>query len=226
VATAAVSERLNSVETLEDLLARLGNIPLSRVRFHPPPGTATERDLIAARNGPRPRLCELIDGVLVEKTVGTRESLLASLIVHFIWDYLELHDLGIALGADGAVRLWRGRVRVPDAAFVSWAQLPDGQLPEEPIASIFPDLAVEVISKNNTLAEIAIKLHDFFQAGTRIAWIVFPRTRTAKIYSSPDDFRPVARNGNLVADDVLPGFSLSLAKLFSKGTRPRRKPRA
>jgi Uma2 family endonuclease len=225
VATAAVSERLNSVETLEDLLARLGNIPLSRVRFHPPPGTATERDLIAARHGPRPHLCELIDGVLVEKTVGTRESLLASLIVHFIWDYLELHDLGIALGADGAVRLWPGRIRVPDAAFVSWAQLPDGQLPDDPIAGIFPDLAVEVVSKNNTLAEIALKLDDFFRAGTRIAWVVFPKTRTAKVYSSPGEFKPVARNGKLVAGEVLPGFSLSLAKLFSRGTRTKRKSR-
>src|SRR5438132_879889 len=197
MATATLSEPFEPVETLADLLTRLGNIPLSRVRFHPPPGTATERDVIAARQGPRPRLCELIDGVLVEKAVGTRESLLASLIVHYIWDYLEVHDLGIALGADGIVRLWLGRIRIPDAAFFSWAQFPSGELPDEPIASIVPDLAVEVVSKNNTLDEIDLKLKDYFRAGTRVAWVVFPKTRTAKAYTSPSKFKPVGRTGKL-----------------------------
>src|SRR2546423_13611893 len=97
VATASIGEPLEAVENLADLLARLGNIPLHRVLFHPPPGTATERDVIAVRGSAHPRMCELIDGVLVEKAMGTREALLAGLILHFLWDFLEEHDLGIAL---------------------------------------------------------------------------------------------------------------------------------
>ncbi len=56
-------------ETLADLLERLGDVPLERIRISPPLGTATERDVleIAARSG---RLCELIDGVLVGETRG------------------------------------------------------------------------------------------------------------------------------------------------------------
>ena len=58
--------------TIADLLAKLGNIPPSRVRLRPFPGTATEQDVIdiEAREG---RLCELVDGVLVVKTVGFDE---------------------------------------------------------------------------------------------------------------------------------------------------------
>src|SRR5437879_4543891 len=53
------------LETLADLLEKLGDVPLDRIRLQPPPGTATEEDVIAARNAPERRLCELVEGVLV-----------------------------------------------------------------------------------------------------------------------------------------------------------------
>ena len=64
------------IETLADLLRQLGGISPERVRFRPLPGTATERDVldVQTREG---RLCELVDGVLVEKGIGFRESFLA-----------------------------------------------------------------------------------------------------------------------------------------------------
>ena len=50
----------------------LGGIPLDRILFHPPPGTATEQDVIDQEA--RSRLCELVEGVLVEKAMGYLES--------------------------------------------------------------------------------------------------------------------------------------------------------
>src|SRR5215213_8886450 len=80
---------------------RLGGIPLVRIRRNPPPGTATEADLLRP-HGP---ICELIDGVLVEKPMGTKESLLAVRIVRLLGDFVEPGDLGVVLGADGVLRL-------------------------------------------------------------------------------------------------------------------------
>ncbi len=62
--------------TVADMQQQLGGIPLARIRMVPPPGTATEEDVLAvhARTG---RLCELVDGTLVEKVMGYRESRLA-----------------------------------------------------------------------------------------------------------------------------------------------------
>ena len=59
--------------TLADLLEELGEVPPSRILLTPAPGTATEQDVLEAerRTGCAP---ELIDGVLVEKTVGYPES--------------------------------------------------------------------------------------------------------------------------------------------------------
>lgn len=76
-----------SDRTLADLLHRLGDIPASRVLIDPPLGTATEKDVIAvhARDG---RLCELVDGTLVEKTMGFDESRVAIELAIFLGEYL------------------------------------------------------------------------------------------------------------------------------------------
>ena len=55
--------------TAVDLVERFGAIPLSRVVQHPPPGIATEQDVIDLDDH-QDRLCELVDGTLVEKTVA------------------------------------------------------------------------------------------------------------------------------------------------------------
>jgi Uma2 family endonuclease len=202
--------------SLADLVKQLGGIPLKRIWTRPPPGSATEKDLIAAAKLPRGKLLELVDGVLVEKAVGTREALLAGLIVSYLWDYLRKHKLGKALPGDGQLRLEPGLVRVPDVAFISWARMPGGKFPKSPIAGLVPDLAVEVLSRGNTKGEIARKLRDLFFSGTKLAWVIDPRTETAKVYRGPDDFREVGKTGTLGGEDVLPGFSLKLQDLFAE----------
>ena len=67
-------------ETVAELLKRLGDIPPSRIRLQPPPGTATEKDVIAAE-AKTGRLCELVDGVLVEKAMGYYEDLLGCVLI-------------------------------------------------------------------------------------------------------------------------------------------------
>ena len=86
-----------------DLVKRLGKIPLDRICFTPPPGTATERDLRAAmrHNG---RLYELVDCTLVEKPMGLSESMIAGQILRKIGNFAEEHDLGMPSAPDGTVR--------------------------------------------------------------------------------------------------------------------------
>src|SRR5262249_56542082 len=79
-------------ETLADLHRRLGGIPLERIRCQPPPGTATEEDVLLRPNGEK-RLFELVDGVLVEKAMGFYEARLASVLVYLLERFLEGRDL-------------------------------------------------------------------------------------------------------------------------------------
>jgi Uma2 family endonuclease len=201
--------------TLADFWTHLGDIPPERIRMTPLPGTATEQDVIEAesRTG---RICELIDGVLVEKTMGYRESFIASQIIYLIQVFLQTRNLGIVLAPDGTLEILPQQVRIPDVSFISWDHFPDRKLPDEPIPALAPELAIEVLSKGNTEREMQRKLRDYFAAGVRLVWYIDPRTRSAKAYTAEDQFVEVPESGALSGGDVLPGFELPLKELFDK----------
>ena len=207
-------------ETLADLLERLGNVPLERVRVHPAPGTATEADVLARPAGQK-HICELVDGVLVEKAMGYYESLLAALLIGFLRRYLEEHDLGIVLGEAGPLRLAPGLVRIPDVSFIAWERFPDRRLPAEPMPDLAPDLAVEILSPGNTGREMERKRAEYFAAGTRLVWIVSPGDRTVQVWTSPADVRLLGEDAILDASPVLPGFRLPIRDWF--GAAPPRR---
>jgi Uma2 family endonuclease len=210
--------RKRTYRTLESLFRRLGPIPPARVRLSPAPGTAEEHHVleIAAKED---RLCELVDGVLIEKDMASFESQLAALIVYFLLRHLESGDLGVVLGADGMLRLAPGLIRIPDVSFISWEQIQEETFPDDPIASLYPDLAVEVISAGNSPGEMRRKLRDYFGAGTQLVWFIYPKTRTAEVYISLRQRKVLTEADSLLGGDVLPGFELSLEKLFTRAAR-------
>jgi Uma2 family endonuclease len=196
-------------------LHALGNVPLDRVIFDPLPGTATEVDLLRFVEREK-RLCELIDGTLVEKPMGFAEAQIAMLLGAFLTVYARQHDLGIVAGADSTLRMRSsGRVRLPDVLFISYGRLPGRKLPPERVPELAPDLAVEVLSASNTTDEINQKLDDYFQSGTRLVWVVDPRTRCIAVYHGADQpTRILSETDSLDGERVLPGFSLAVSELF------------
>jgi Uma2 family endonuclease len=205
--------------TVADLLNHLGGIPPERIRAVPPPGTATEQDALEAesRTG---RICELIDGVLVEKTVGYYESLLAVLVARILGDFVEQHRLGVVAGEAGPLKILPHQVRIPDVSFIAWDRFPGGRLPKEPIPALAPDLAVEVLSKGNTPGEMQRKLRDYFQAGVRLVWYLDPQARAVSVYTSVEQCVVIAADQVLDGGDVLPGFQLPLAEFFARAENP------
>ena len=201
--------------TAMDLGQRFGSLPLRRIRFDPFPGTATEQDVLDLHQR-EDRLYELIDGVLVEKPMAFRESCLASFLVTMLKVFAMRHNLGTVAGADGMMRLWPGRVRIPDVAFISWDRLPGRRLPDAPIPDLAPDLAVEVLSPSNTDEEMRQKRQDYFDAGTRLVWIVEPVSRTVAVWTAPDQSTFFREDETLDGGTVLPGFSLPLRQLFAE----------
>ena len=224
MATATVSAP-KRLETFADLLRQIGDVPLDRIRVRPAPGTATEKDVIEALDGPEKLICELVDGVLVEKAVGSKESLLAGLIVQLLWNHLDKDDLGVVLPGDGPVRLKLGLVRIPDVSFIPWSRMPGGVFPDDPIAPVVPTLAIEVLSESNTKAEMARKLRDYFDAGVRLVWFIEPTTEAATVYTSLTKARQIDAEGTLEGGKVLPGFTLPLKSLFARANRKQPKAR-
>jgi Uma2 family endonuclease len=201
--------------TLADLLTHLGGIPAERVRLCPPPGTATEEDVIRIERE-EDRLCELIDGVLVEKVMGFHESKLAGWIIHLLHQYLEGNDLGEVTAPDGTMRLMPGLVRIPDVSFVSHERLAECSNPNAAIPDLAPDLAVEVPSEGNTPGEMKRKLKEYFFCDVTVVWLVDPRRRTVQVSTAPDQSALFTEGQELTGEPVLPGFRVPVARIFAK----------
>jgi Uma2 family endonuclease len=206
---------LTEALSVADLLEELGGISPSRVRVRPPPGMATEQDVINIHDREN-RLFELIEGVLVEKIMGYYEGRSAAVLIFFLETFLTDHNVGITAGADGMMRLSSGLVRIPDVSFISWDRLPGHRVPREPIPQLAPNLAVEVLSEGNTRAEMERKLRDYFAAGAELVWYIDPETRSAQVWTSLDDSVVVEEQGTLEGGTVLPGFRLPLREYFAR----------
>jgi Uma2 family endonuclease len=203
----------NRYRTVADLLKELG-VPPQRVRLQPTPGTATEKDLLKAC-AEKP-LCELVEGTLVEKPMGMRESLLAAVIIELMGGFVRRRHLGAVFAPDAPHRMGVRLVRLPDVAFISRARLATIPRPLPQIAPIGPDLAVEVLSPSNRPGELARKRREYFGAGTRLVWQIDPRKRTAEVFTAPTVSTRFDESQSLDGGAVVPGFSLSLRDLFAE----------
>ncbi|MFI5461142.1 MAG: Uma2 family endonuclease [Isosphaerales bacterium] len=215
----AINRPRRKTWTLADLYRRFGPMPFERIRQNPPPGTATVDDVVRL-NDHEDRLYELVDGILVEKTVGYEESYIAGEILTRLKNFVERRKLGLVNGEGGMVKLDIDLVRIPDVSFVSWDRVPGRKFPTEQVPPLVPDLAVEVISPSNTPKEMDEKLHEYFEKGGRLVWFVRPKSRVVDVYTAPDRFTRLTASARLDGGDVLPGFSVQVGKLFQKPKAP------
>jgi len=211
--------------TFGDVLDKLGGVGPDRVVFIDPPGTATVRDLIEV-HAATGRRYELVDGFVVENPMGGVESFLAMELGFFIRDYLRTNNIGFIFGESGVVRIMPKLARAPDVAFFSWSKRPDRTIPDEAVPRLVPDIAVEILSRSNSSAEMERKLQEYFAAGVLLVWIINPKSRSASVYTSPTEFTRLTSVDALDGGDVLPGFLLPLATLFAQlGPAPKAKPK-
>lgn len=202
-------------KTVGELLDHLGGVPPHRVLLVPTPGTATEQDVLDMDDR-HDRLCELVDGVLVEKAMGFHESCLTILLANYLVSFARQGDLGVVSGPDGPLRVSPSQVRLPDLAFFSRQRFRGRKKRGEPILDLAPDLAVEVLSKSNTRREMDRKLREYFAAGTRLVWYVDPKKRCVSVYTQPGQPTLLREDQVLDGGAVLPGFTLPLRELFAE----------
>jgi|ERR1043165_9084044 Uma2 family endonuclease len=198
--------------SLADVLHDLGDIDASRIRWNPFPGTATVEDATKI-DVHQERLCELVDGVLVERAMGFQEDYLAICIATLLSNFVSPKNLGLVLGSQALMRIFPNQIRIPDVSFLSWSRL-KGKIPKEAAPLIAPDLAVEVISPGNTKGEMRRKCREYFQAGTLLVWMVNPRKRTVTVHTASDSFEILGESHTLTGGSVLPGFSINVKALF------------
>src|SRR6185437_8122023 len=75
----------------------LGVVAMNRIIFDPWPGAATESVLLLFVERDK-RLCELIDGTLVEKPMGYWEGIIAINLATLLAAFVNQHSLGAVSG--------------------------------------------------------------------------------------------------------------------------------
>jgi Uma2 family endonuclease len=212
-------------DTFADFHARLSGIPLDRIWMAPPPGTATEVDLLAAWTTPPHRRPELVDGTLIEKLGSFLGGVILGTLIGQIGRFVEERELGVCLLGNLPFRLRPDLIRVPSFSFTPWERLPNQELPDEEIASFTPALVIEVPNATNTGAELERKSREYIGAGCRVVWVIDPRQKSARVYTSAKRFKELAETDTLDGGKVLPGFKHKLADLFASTKPPKKKPR-
>jgi Uma2 family endonuclease len=178
---------------------------------------ATEELLATIRQTiPDDLLYEVVDGQIVEKRMGARESEIATILGAFLFQFARANRLGRAL-VEFMFRIdaEKDLKRRPDVAFVSSSRWPyHRRIPKVSVWDMVPDLAIEVISESYTAYEVLKKLHEYFDAGVSRVWVVYPDQAEVYVYSSPKQVEVIGLGQELDGGVLIPGFRLPVAALF------------
>jgi Uma2 family endonuclease len=184
--------------------------------------TATEELLTAdeflRRHGDESGV-ELVKGRIVRCAAPEApQGYVSSAITARIYNFVHQHKLGRVFSHDTFVRTKRGEggesVRGPDVAFVSYERLPAGPVAKGPIP-VPPNLVVEVRSPRDRISQLSAKASEYIEAGVTVVLVIDPDTESAAVYRE-DEFPIRMHNGDeLTLPDVLPGFALRVADLFT-----------
>jgi Uma2 family endonuclease len=173
----------------------------------------TTADQLFAANLPH---CELVGGELfVMSPAGFDHGRYASRIVAALDNYVTSRGLGVVTTAEAGFQIARNpdTVRAPDVAFVRANRIPPGG-----VKGFFqgaPDIAVEVVSPTDRAGEVAEKVQDWLQAGCAMVWVVDPENGTVAVYCSRNGREILAIGDLLTGGDVLPEFSMPVARIFA-----------
>ena len=160
---------------------------------------------------------DLIQGFLCirDKFGGAmRGEVVASLLVEMA-NFVKPRRLGHVSGAGVGVILGRNpdTVRSSTVIFISADRLP---LSERPTGfyEIAPDIAAEVASFNDSIAEVHDKARMWRSHGVPLVWAAYPETRTIDVHRADGSITTLTETDTLDGEDVLPGFAVSVSDIF------------
>ena len=165
-------------------------------------------------NAPNKRT-ELVRGrLIVHEPPGGRHGYVAANLAFRLNQHTDLTGAGAVFVGDVGFTLRRDpdTVRGPDVAFASEHRLP------QPIPNSYlelaPDLVVEVLSPDDRPGEVLTKIGDWLDAGARLVWVIDPERRLARVYRADGTESMRDETGQLLGEDVLPGFSCTLGAIL------------
>ncbi len=158
---------------------------------------------------------ELIKGELREMApLGGTHGSASSRIAYYVSAIVYEQDLGDVFAAETGFLVSRNpdTVLAPDFAFVVKDRLPT-PLPQSYVP-VIPDMVLETRSPNDTKREVADKVDHWLALGVRLVWELNPQTRILSVHRPNQAPRLLITGDTLDGEDVLPGLSVPVERLF------------
>jgi Uma2 family endonuclease len=175
----------------------------------------TPEELLAMPDGGH---YELIDGELRERNVGALSNLVTIRVSTMLENHCRPHDLGWLFSSEQGYQCFPEkprRVRRADVSFIRRERYSLEEIESIGFMTIAPDLAVEVVSRNDLASEdVEEKVDEYILAGVRLVWVVYPVTRTVYVIRGDGTGYRLRSGDELTGEDVIPGFRCRVADLF------------
>lgn len=158
---------------------------------------------------------ELVRGELIETLPpGVQHGIIALALGVYLRLWAQSSQASY-VGVEAGFRLDHDpdTVRGPDVFFISGERVAGSDIPVG-FGEFAPDLAVEVVSPNETAEARREKVDDYLQAGSRLVWEIYPRRREVVAHTPDGRAQTFRSTDTLAAPDVLPGFTCPVAALF------------
>ena len=145
---------------------------------------------------------------------GGRHGLVAAILSMLLRLWAKNGPHG-CVGVESGFLLTRNpdTVRGPDVFYIRADRIPSTGIPEG-FWMIHPDVAVEVVSPNETAEDVREKVRDYLTAGTPLVWVIYPRTQEVVAHTPDGLARTYSRDEILDAPTILPDFTCAVNTLF------------
>ena len=169
-------------------------------------------------NLPDDRRYEMVDGELVElPPMRIFNATVAGTIGRLFGNYIASDRLPflVNVGASFRLGLSRANFRIPDVSVTDVRQAPSSIADEGGVLEGYPDIAVEVISPADAYVDVIEKAQLYLMQGVATVLLVDLYHREVTVRQSTGEIRVLIADDVLTGEPTLPGFSCSVAEIFS-----------
>ncbi|HEX4263878.1 MAG TPA: Uma2 family endonuclease [Verrucomicrobiae bacterium] len=159
---------------------------------------------------------ELWDGKIIPMSPARpKHGAVIARLTHYLTNHIYEHKLGEIFDGQTGFRLGIEHCFQPDISFVSGERmkliLPQGL---DGMFQAAPDIAIEVLSPSDSFTKVEKKMQLYLAHGARLGWMVDTKNKTIRVYRPGQPFELLRSSQLLSGNSVLPGFRISLAKIF------------
>lgn len=150
---------------------------------------------------------------LIEKTEAMRqeEFYIATNLTKFFFQFIEPR-IGGTLIQEGETWTSKVKWRKPDLAFYTSDQMVD----IDRKINVIPPFCIEIVSKNDDINDVLDKNLEYFRAGVKVVWWIFPKQKQVHVYNSYSDVTICDGDTICSAEAAVPYFSLTVDAIFKK----------